>query len=147
MKVILRSDVDDLGKRGDVVDVAAGYGRNYLVPKGFAIPADPGAVAQAEAMRRARDTRDARARAEAEEVAQALVARVVRVTANAGPGGRLYGSVTSSDVADAVLEQTGFEVDRRQLRMDPLRELGVHTVTAKLHSDVEFPVTVEVVGG
>jgi large subunit ribosomal protein L9 len=96
-------------------------------------------------MRRSRDVRDARERAAAEEVARALVPQVVRISARAGGGGRLFGSVTTSDVADAVQQQTGIELDRRKLHLDePIREVGTFRVTARLHADVEFPVTVEV---
>ena len=145
MKVVLRADVSRLGNKGDVLDVSDGYARNYLVPRGLALRAAPGVVAQASAMRRSRDVRDARERAAAEEVARALVPQVVRVAARAGGGGRLFGSVTTTDVVDAVREQTGIELDRRKLHLDePIREVGTFRVTARLHADVEFPVTVEV---
>jgi large subunit ribosomal protein L9 len=146
VKVILRTDVDDLGKRGDILDVANGFARNYLVPKGIAIQATAGATAQAQAMRRARDLRDAQDRSAAEEVATMLVSKVVTVIARAGSEGRLFGSVTAADVAAAVESQTGVPVDRKKFRLDePLKSLGTHVVSVKLHSDVEFPVTVEVV--
>ena len=145
MKVVLRADVSRLGNKGDVLDVSDGYARNYLVPRGLALRAAPGVVDQAAAMRRSRDVRDARERASAEEVARALVPQVVHITARAGGGGRLFGSVTTSDVADAVRVQTGIELDRRRLHLDePIREVGTHRVTARLHAEVEFPVTVEV---
>jgi large subunit ribosomal protein L9 len=145
VKVVLRADVSRLGNKGDVLDVSDGYARNYLVPRGLALAASPGVVAQAAAMRRSRDVRDARERASAEEVARALVPQVVHIAARAGGGGRLFGSVTTSDVADAVREQTGIELDRRRLHLDePIREVGTHRVTARLHAEVEFPVTVEV---
>jgi large subunit ribosomal protein L9 len=145
VKVVLRADVSRLGNKGDVLDVSDGYARNYLVPRGLALRASAGVVAQAAAMRRSRDVRDARERASAEEVARALVPQVVHIAARAGGGGRLFGSVTTSDVADAVREQTGIELDRRRLHLDePIREVGTHRVTARLHAEVEFPVTVEV---
>jgi large subunit ribosomal protein L9 len=145
VKVVLRADVSRLGNKGDVLDVSDGYARNYLVPRGLALQAAAGVVAQASAMRRSRDVRDAKERASAEEVARALVPQVVHIAARAGGGGRLFGSVTTSDVADAVREQTGIELDRRRLHLDePIREVGTHRVTARLHADVEFPVTVEV---
>ena len=146
MKVVLRADVDQVGKKGDIVDVADGYGRNYLVPKGLAFLASPGVTAQAAAMRRSRDLRDANDRAAAEEVARTLVPRVVTITARASGEGKLFGSVTSADIAEAVTAQTGIELDRRKLQLDePIKSLGQHLVPAKLHSDVEFPITVEVV--
>jgi large subunit ribosomal protein L9 len=146
VKVILRRDVDTVGKKGDIVDVADGYARNFLVPKGLAMKATPGATSQAGAMRRARDVRDARDRGAAEEVATRLVPTVITVRARAGSEGRLFGSVTAVDVAEAVSAQTGIELDRRKLHLDEaIKSIGTHQVTAKLHADVEFPITVEVV--
>jgi large subunit ribosomal protein L9 len=146
VKVILRADVDDVGKKGDIVDVADGFARNYLVPKGYALKATNGNIEQAASMRRARDLRDAKDRGAAEEVAQKLVPKVITVKAKAGAEGRLFGSVTSADVASAVQEQTGIELDRRKLHLDePIKSLGTHQVATRLHSDVEFAITVEVV--
>ena len=145
MKVILRNDLRDLGKRGDIVEVADGYGRNYLLPRGHAIVASDGAVEQAAKMRRARDLRDASDREAAQTVATTLVPKVIEITAKAGTEGRLFGSVTAADVASAVEAQTGVALDRRQLELEPIKSTGQHTVTAKLHSDVSFPITVEVV--
>jgi large subunit ribosomal protein L9 len=146
MKVILRTDVADLGKRGDILDVADGFARNYLVPRGMAMKASAGATSQAQAMRRARDLRDAQDRAAAEEIATTLVSKVITVSARAGSEGRLFGSVTGADLATAVESQTGVTIDRKQLRLDePLKTLGTHVVPVKLHADVEFPITVEVV--
>ena len=145
MQVVLRTDVADLGKKGDVIDVADGYARNYLVPRGLAMKADKGASQQAAVMRRSRDVKDARERGAAEEVATKLVPQVIRLTSRAGGEGKLFGSITTSDVAEAVLAQTGIELDRRKLHLDePIRAVGTHRVTVRLHSDVEFPVTVEV---
>jgi large subunit ribosomal protein L9 len=146
VKVILRSDIPQVGKRGDICDVSPGYARNYLFPKGLAIVATDGAVEQAAAMRRARDLRDAQDRAAAEEVARVLVSRVITIPAKAGTEGRLFGSVTATDVVDAVEEQTGVGLDRRKLSLgDPIKSTGTHSITVRLHTDVEFPVTVEVV--
>lgn len=146
MKVILRSDVNDVGKKGDIVDVADGFARNYLVPKGFALKATNGNIEQAASMRRARDIRDAKDRGAAEEIAQKLVPKVITVKAKAGAEGRLFGSVTSADVATAVQEQTGIELDRRKLHLDePIKSVGTHHVSTRLHTDVEFVITVEVV--
>src|SRR5690606_11083214 len=147
MKVILRTDVDRLGKRGNVIDVADGFARNYLVPKGMAMKATEGAIAQAAAMRRARDLRDAQDRAAAEEVATTLVPKVITVTARAGAEGRLFASITSADIATAVEEQTGVVIDRRKVVLtEPIKSVGTHVVPVKLHPEVEFPVTVDVVG-
>jgi large subunit ribosomal protein L9 len=146
MRVILRSDLVNVGKRGDICDVADGFARNYLFPKGLAIAASEGAVSQAAAMRRGRDLRDAQDRSAAEEVARALVAKVIQIRARAGSEGRLFGSVTAADVVDAVASQTGVELDRRKLHLDdPIKTLGTHSVAVRLHSDVQFPVTVDVV--
>jgi large subunit ribosomal protein L9 len=146
MKVVLRSDLDQVGKKGDIVDVADGYARNFLVPKGLAFQATPGVEAQATAMRRGRDLRDASDRAAAETVAKTLVPRVITISARAGAEGKLFGSVTTTEVAEAVAAQTGIEIDRRKLHLDePIKSLGQHLVPAKLHADVEFPITVEIV--
>lgn len=147
MKVILRSDLDGLGKRGDIVDVADGHARNFLLPKGHAISASEGAIEQAGRMRKARDQRDTSARAAATQIASTLVPKVITVTAKAGPEGKLFGSITSNDVVDAVREQTDIELDRRQLEVDVIKTVGQHTVTASLHSDVSFPITIDVVAG
>jgi len=147
VKGILRSDVADVGKKGDIVDVADGFARNYLVPKGFALKATSGNIEQAASMRRARDIRDAKDRGAAEEVASKLVPKIITVKAKAGAEGRLFGSVTSADVVAAVQEQTGIELDRRKLHLDePIKSVGTHQVPARLHADVEFVITVEVAG-
>ena len=146
MKVVLRRDLDQVGKKGDIVDVADGYARNFLVPKGLAFQASPGVEAQATAMRRGRDVRDASDRSAAEEVAKSLVPRVVTIAARAGAEGKLFGSVTTTEIAEAVAAQTGIEIDRRKLHLDePIKALGQHLVPAKLHAEVEFPITVEIV--
>ncbi len=145
MELILRSDVATLGKKGDVISVADGYARNYLMPKGLAMKAHKGALEQASAMRRARDARDAADRQAAEELARQLVPKVINIKARAGAGGKLFGSVTTTDVAQAVLAQTGIELDRRKLHIDEtIKEAGTYRVAARLHAEVEFPVTVEV---
>ena len=144
-RVVLRADHDTLGKRGDIVDVSDGYARNYLLPKGYAIRATDGVATQANAMRRARDLRDARDREAAETVARRLVPIVIRIPAKAGTGGKLFGSVTAADIVDAVAAQTDVVLERRRLRLDePIKVLGTHEVPVKLHADVEFRVTVDV---
>ncbi len=148
MKVILRADLSDVGKKGDIVDVSDGFARNYLVPKGLALRATEGNVQQASSMRRARDLRDAKDRGAAEEIARVLVPAVITVKAKAANEGRLFGSVTTTDVATAVYEQTGIEVDRRKLQLnEPIKSVGTHLIPTKLHPDVEFAITVEVVSG
>jgi large subunit ribosomal protein L9 len=145
MKVILRADRQGLGKRGDIVDVADGHARNFLVPRGLAIPASDGAVSQAAAMRRARDLRDAQDREGAQAIASKLVSTTISVVAKAGAGGKLFGSVTSSDVVAAIESQTKIVIDRRKLHMEPIKALGTHAVVARLHADVEFPINIDVV--
>ena len=145
VKIFLRSDLDGLGKRGDIVEVADGHARNYLLPKGHAIVASDGAIEQAARMRKARDERDATAREAATAIASALVPQVITISANAGSDGRLFGSVSAADFADAVREQTDIEIDRRDIDVDHIRTTGQHQVTASLHSDVSFPITLEVV--
>jgi len=145
MKVILRSDLSGLGKRGDIVDVADGHARNFLLPKGHAIAASDGAIEQAGRMRQARDQRDSSARDAATAIASTLVPKVIPVSAKAGPEGKLFGSVTAADIVAAVQAETDIELDRRQLDVDSIKTLGQHVVTASLHSDVSFPVTIEVV--
>lgn len=148
MEVVLRADVEGVGKKGDILVVADGFARNFLIPKGRAIKATPGVQRQAEAMRRSRDVKDAREREGAEAVARRLVPEVIRIPAKAGSEGRLFGSVTPADVADAVAAQTGVALDRRKLRLDePIKTLGSHEVPVKLHGDVEFRLNVEVVAG
>lgn len=146
MRVVLRTDVAGVGKKGDILEVADGFARNFLLPKGRAIMATPGVQAQADAMRRSRDVRDARDREGAEAVARKLVPLVIRVAAKAGREGRLFGSVTAADVAEAVTAQANVELDRRKLHIEePIRTVGSHEVPVKLHADVEFRLNVEVV--
>ncbi len=146
MKVVLREDVDHLGLKGDVLEVADGYARNFLVPRGLAMRASKGSVAQAASMRRNRDARERRDREAAEAVAAQLRGQRVEVKARAGEGGRLFGSVTAADVADAVQSQLRVEVDRRRVQLDePLKELGDVDVVIRLHAGVDASVTVAVI--
>lgn len=146
MKIVLREDVEHLGTKGYVVDVADGYARNFLVPRGLAMRAGKGTVAQAGAMRRNREARDRREREAATALAAQLRDKRVEVRARAGEGGRLFGSVTAADVADAVRDQLGVEVDRRRVQLDePLKELGDHEIGVRLHTDVDATLNVAVV--
>lgn len=145
MKVILRSDVEGVGNTGDVVDVANGYAQNFLVPKGLAMRATQGAASQAQAMQRSRDLRNIKERQNAEELAQSLESQIVAIQARVGQDDQLYGSVTTSEIAEAVKAQTGIELDRRDMSLDePIRRVGVHTVEVRIHSDLRFQLTVEV---
>jgi large subunit ribosomal protein L9 len=144
--LILRADVDAVGKKGDVVDVSDGFARNFLVAKGLAMKATPGAVAQAAGMRRARAVKDARDRESAEQVARLLVTKVIRIPGRAGPEGRLFGSVTTVDLVNAVQEQAGVTLERKRVHLDePIKSLGTHEVPVRLHPEVEFRLPVEVV--
>jgi large subunit ribosomal protein L9 len=145
VRIVLRADVDNVGKKGDIIEVADGFARNYLLPKGHAIPATDGIVSQASAMRRSRDLKDAKDREAGETVARKLVPMVIKVSARAGGEGKLFGSITSQDVVAAVAEQAGVELDRRKVHLDePIRSVGTHEVPVKLHADVQFRITLEV---
>jgi len=145
MKIVLRKDVEHVGMKGDIVDVADGYARNFLVPRGLALRASAGVQKQADAMRRSRDARDVREREAAQAIADQLAPKV-RIEARAGEGGRLFGSVTNADIADAVHRQLGVEVDRRDIALaEPLKELGEHEIDVKLHREISATLHVEVV--
>ena len=142
----MRSDVDNVGNKGDIVEVAAGYGRNFLVRKGLAIPASDGAVRQAEAMRRNRAAKDARVKAEAEALGAQLTASRLTITVKAGEAGKLFGSVTNADIAAALAKQTGTTVDRKTVTIiDAIKEVGTYDATIKLHPEVIVTVGVDVV--
>ena len=144
MQVILRNDIDGLGKRGDIVDVADGYARNFLLPKGKAMKASAGAIDQAARMRKSRDLRDASDREAATTIASALVPKVITITAKAHDG-KLFGSVHDAEIVAAVAEQTGIDLDRKVIEIsDPIRTVGQHQVRANLHSDVAFPITLDI---
>ena len=148
LKVILRSDVSGLGKRGDIVEVSKGYVRNFLEPRGLAFLATDGAVEQAGAMRRSRDVKDAQDRESAEEIAKKLVSKKIEVVAKAGDTGRLFGSVTEAELVVAILDQTGISLDRKDIVIEEhIKEVGSHQATARLHADVQFPIMIEVVAG
>jgi large subunit ribosomal protein L9 len=143
-QVILRADVQGLGKRGDIVDVTDGYARNFLFPKKLALAASAGSVAQAAAMRRSRDLRHAKDREAAQTIATTLVAKTISITAKAR-GAKLFGSVAEKDVVDAVKAQTGVELERRHLHMaEHIKTTGSHEVPVRLPGDVEFRLMVEV---
>ena len=145
MRIVLRADVENLGKKGDLVDVADGYARNYLVPRGLALKATSGIQRQADAMRRNREVRDARDRDAAQAVAAQFADRTITIKARAGAEGKLFGSVTSADVADAIQRHLGVEVDRRKIGLDePLKELGPVDLVIRLHPEVVANVHVEV---
>lgn len=146
MRVILTDDVEELGRKGDVVDVAAGYARNYLVPRSLAVAATPGALQQAEAMQRARAVAEKHAREEAEVLASQLAGTRVVVAARAGDEGKLFGSIGVGDVADGILKFTGVDIDRGLIHLtEPIKEIGLHEVTVRPHPDVVVPMTLDVI--
>jgi len=146
MKVLLRSDVRGLGRRGDVVDVRSGYARNFLLPSGAGLAATDTMEVQAASMRIARDLRDAQSREAAETQRTAIESQPVTIAARAGANGRLFGSVTESDVVNAIRTATGVSLDRHSIHMDEhLKDVGTATVTATLFEGVVATVTVEVI--
>jgi large subunit ribosomal protein L9 len=147
MKIVLRDDVENLGRKGDVVEVADGYARNYLVPRGLAMKATKGVIAQAESMRRNRTARDSRERESAQATANAISGLRLEIPARAGEGGKLFGSVTAADVAEALQAQKGIEIDRRKLAglEEPVKEVGEVEVVVTLHPDVAATLVVAVV--
>ena len=145
MEVILREDVKSLGKAGDLVRVKPGYGRNYLLPSGLAYEATEGTKKRIAAETRARSTRAEAERTEAQAQAARLGAVELTLKGKAGEEGKLFGSVTASDIAEA-LAAKGFEVDRRRIELDqPIKTLGRHTVGVRLHADVRAEIRVDVV--
>jgi large subunit ribosomal protein L9 len=145
MEVILREDIDKLGNRGNVVKVAAGYARNYLLPKKLAVPATEANKKIVEQERQAHLRKEAKLASEAQDLAKLVTGTVVTIVAKAGENDQLFGSVTAKDVADA-LEAKGFSIDRRKIQLeDPIRTLGEHKVTVRLHREVATEVTVNVV--
>jgi large subunit ribosomal protein L9 len=148
-KVLLREDVDNLGARGEIVRVKAGYARNYLLPRKLAVQATAGNVKQIEAERGALMKREARERGTAEQQAEQVRKVRLNFTRKVGEHGVLYGSVTSMDITEALREQ-GYEIDRRRVQLrEPIKETGEFTVNVKLHREVvvELPVTVTGEGG
>lgn len=146
MKIILNADIDKVGRKGDVVEVKAGYARNFLLPRNLAIPASKGALRQAEAMQASRETKEAKERDSAEALGKRIMAAPVRIVARAGEDGSLFGSVTTSDIADRLQSEIGEEIDRRKIEIaEPIRSLGVHEYSIRLHHDLEVKGSVEVV--
>lgn len=146
MKVLLRKDVNGLGRRGDIVTVSSGHARNLLLPGGLAILATDGAVTQANSMRRARDLREAADRDSAFAVSAELAKHTITVKAKAGAEGRLFGSVTASDIVTAVKDQTTVVLDRKTINIDtPIRTTGAHQVSVALSDGITGVVNLSVV--
>ena len=145
MNVVLREDVEKLGKRGETVKVADGYGRNYLIPKKLAYPATPGNLKVIEHEKRAKDTRDARILQDHQKVAAVISGLSFTVPKRVGENDVLFGSVTSQDIAE-LLAGKGFEIDKRRIELhEPIKSLGPHSIPIKLHKDVTAHVSIEVV--
>lgn len=142
MKVLLKEDVDNLGYAGEVYKVADGYGRNYLIPQGMAVVATPSMMKQAEAWRRKAEARRAQQRAEYEALAAQIEGVRLTFTARAGDSGKLYGSITTSQIADALNEELGTDIDRRKVGVEPLRQLGEHKVVVRLSGEFQPKLTV-----
>jgi large subunit ribosomal protein L9 len=143
MEVLLLKDVEQLGQTGEIKRVADGYARNYLIPRGLATFATPGAIKQAELVRQSDALRQAKELDKAQALAQELDGRSVTFQARAGESDRLYGSITNANIAEALEEQVGKEVDRRKIELEePLKELGMHAVTVRLAPGAEAKVTV-----
>ena len=147
MKLILTQEVSGLGAPGDVVEVAGGYGRNYLVPRGLAMRWTRGAEKQIELIQRARSAREIRGLDDARDAASRLATLDVRLQTRAGGGGRLFGSVSPADIAAAVKAAGGPELDRRRIEIkNPIKTVGAHQVTVRLHPEVSATLDVLVTG-
>jgi large subunit ribosomal protein L9 len=147
MKLILTQEVSGLGAPGDVVEVAGGYGRNYLVPRGLAMRWSRGAEKQIDSIKRARTAREIRSVEDAKAAAERLAGLRVRLQTRAGSGGRLFGSISTADIAAAVKNAGGPELDRRKIEVgNPIKTIGAHQVAVRLHPEVSATVEVEVVG-
>lgn len=145
MKLILTSEVEGLGAPGDIVEVKSGYGRNYLIPRGFAMLWTKGGEKQVVAIKRARDAREIRDRGHAQEVKTQLEALTITVPAKAGDTGRLFGSVTTADLVAAVRKAGGPLLDKRAIDVASVKTVGTHTATVRVHPEVTAKVTFDVV--
>ena len=146
MNVILLTDVAELGGKGDIVDVSNGYARNYLLPKKMAMKATAGSIKQADKVRQQRIEHEAKLKGAAEELARNLVGSKVVIAARAGDEGKLFGSVGTHDIAEAVKKFSGVELPSAIIEIPvPIREIGMHEVTVKPHTEVEFNVTLDVI--
>ena len=146
MKILLRADVDGLGRTGDIVDVARGHARNYLLPRGLAVVASSGVAAQAEAMQKKRALKAVEDKADAEEIVSRLDGIIIQISANASEAGKLFGSVGVVEIAQALQDQVGLEIDRKDISGETVKEIGTHQFTLNLHPEVEMQITVDVQG-
>lgn len=147
MRVILNQDVKDIGKAGSLVEVSEGYARNFLFPRKLAAEATPGALKQWEAEKAAAVRREAKAIAEAKEAAGALEKLKLTVSAKTGAEGRLYGTITTKEIAEAIAKQTPYKADKRKIELaEPIKSLGAHPFTLKLHPQVSASLKIHVQG-
>jgi large subunit ribosomal protein L9 len=145
MKILLTQDVENLGRAGEIKTVADGYARNFLIPRGMAVLATEGAIKQAKLRNKAEAKRQRRAEEEVASLAEILWQLTLTFKAKAGEKGRLYGSITSGDIVEALERETGHAFDKRKVQLEgPIRELGVHRVPIKLMTDVTPEITVVV---
>ena len=145
MKVLLRSDVDGLGKTGSIVNVARGYARNFLVPQGLAVIATEGMAAQAEAMQQKRALQSAADKVSAETLAASLSDCAVTVSAKTSDEGRLFGSVGPAEISEAIVTQIGAQIEQRQIKVELIKDVGSHSFEIEIHPEVSVSGTVEVV--
>ena len=146
MKVLLRSDIKGIGRRGDIVNVSSGHARNFLLPNDLAIVANAGTIAQAEVMRKSREQRIATDRESARLVAASLASTVITISAKAGNEGRLFGSINAAEIVKAVLDQTGVTIDRKAVQLEaPLRQLGEHSVAAEVFVEVVATLKINII--
>ncbi|GAA4130519.1 50S ribosomal protein L9 [Actinomadura keratinilytica] len=146
MKLILTQQVSGLGEPGDVIEVRDGYGRNYLVPRGFAIKWTRGAEKQIESIKKARAAREIATIEHAREIADQLQALKVTLRTRSGSNGRLFGAVTAADIVEAVKAADGPELDKRRIEIaNPIKTLGSHQVSVRLHADVNATIDVNVI--
>lgn len=148
MKLILLADVPPLGTQGDLVEVAEGYARNFLLPRKKAMRASTGALAQAEKLRTNRVETEKKSRDDALKLATQLAGIRVVLAAHTGDEGRLYGSIGPADIVEGIRKFTGLDVERRSIELRaPIKAIGLHEVLIKVHPEVEFPITLDVIPG
>ena len=148
MKVILLQDVRGKGKKGQMLEVSDGYARNYMLPRKIAVEATPDAINTMKMNDKATQDRIAREKAEAMEVSRKLRGMTLTVTAKGGGAGRLFGSVTNQEIADALAQEAGIKLDKRKIVIaDPIKNVGTYTVTCKLGYEITAPLTVQTVAG
>lgn len=146
MKVILQKDVKNIGRKGEVVEVAEGYGRNYLIPRGLALEASAGNLRKAQFQKETESNKVARELKDAEKISDKIKAQELLVSARVGEGGKLFGSVTTQELADQLRRQFSVEIDKRRIDLkEPIKSLGTYSVTVKVHPQVHVPIKVKVV--